>query len=351
MDTAASGGSAPASSAVVVGGFLDSKARVRIGDLQEAKNRGEKWTILTCYDTISARIFDHAKIPCLLVGDSAAQTVYGYKSTLPVTMDELIPLVRAVSSSCERALVVADLPFGSYQESPREALRSAMRFMKEAGAHAVKLEGGREYADHVRLLTQSGIPVMAHVGFTPQSEHTLGGYKVQGRSSESTERMMQDARSLEEAGAFACVIEMVPAAVGHSITRCLTIPTVGIGAGPDCDAQVLVWQDMAGFSPPKPNSSKQSPTGYLGGAIHSDSCAINSSSNNNNTNHDSGSAVTGISRLVTPYEPARVPKFVKRYANLGEMLYNAAVAFMEDVRSGAYPAAEHCYQISKDHTL
>lgn len=320
------------SSSPDVEGFLDSKARIRISDLQEAKNKGEKWSMLTCYDAISAKIFDHAKIPCLLVGDSAAQTIYGYKSTIPVTMDELIPLARAVSSSCERALVVADLPFGSYHESPQQALRSASRFMKEAGAHAVKLEGGRECADQVKLLSQSGIPVMAHIGFTPQSEHMLGGFKVQGRNELALNKLLDDARILEGAGAFACVIEMVPTRVGDSVSKCLRIPTVGIGAGPDCDAQVLVWQDMAGFSAPKSSRS----TSYLGGAVH------DSSRTTIHNEYQESSAVVKPNQAA-PYELGRVPKFVKRYANMGEMLYNAAVAYKQDVKSGDYPTAEHCY--------
>lgn len=313
------------SSAPVVESYLDSKSRIRISDLQEAKNRKERWTMLTCYDAISAKIFDNAKIPCLLVGDSAAQTVYGYNSTIPVTVDELIPLVRAVSSSCKRALVVADLPFGSYQESPQVALRNATRFMKEGGAHAVKLEGGRYYKEHVELLTRSGIPVMAHIGFTPQSEHMLGGIKVQGRGPQDDEYLHRDAVILEKAGAFACVLEMVHRSVAsifkhnphHLVDEVLTIPVVGIGAGPDCDAQVLVWQDMVGFC--APNSS----VGYLkeGG----DSAAGQSASSS------------------ASYTPARVPKFVKKYANVGEMIHNAAIAFKNDVKNGTFPADENCY--------
>jgi 3-methyl-2-oxobutanoate hydroxymethyltransferase len=236
----------------------------------------------------TAATFDEAGIPVLLVGDSASNNVYGNESSLPVTVDELLPLARAVSRSVRRALVVADLPFGSYQASPEQAFHTAARFMKEAGAHAVKLEGGAEMADQVRLLTRSGIPVMAHIGFTPQSEHTLGGYRVQGRG-DTGGRLMTDARALEEAGAFACVMEMVPGDVAADITAALSIPTVGIGAGPTCDAQVLVWQDMAGLR-------------------------------------------TG-----------RMPRFVKQYADVHGVLLEAARAYAADVADGAFPSAEHTF--------
>jgi 3-methyl-2-oxobutanoate hydroxymethyltransferase len=262
--------------------------RVRIPHLREMKERGERWAMLTAYDMYTAATFDEAGIPVLLVGDSASNNVYGNQSSLPVTVDELIPLARAVSRSVRRALVVADLPFGSYQASPEQAFHTAARFMKEAGAHAVKLEGGAEMADQVRLLTRGGIPVMAHIGFTPQSEHTLGGYRVQGRG-DTAGRLMADARALEEAGAFACVMEMVPGDVAADITAALAIPTVGIGAGPTCDAQVLVWQDMAGLR-------------------------------------------TG-----------RMPRFVKQYADVHGVLLEAARAYAADVADGAFPSAEHTF--------
>src|ERR1700754_2177260 len=186
--------------------------RIRIPHLHELKERGERWPMLTAYDTYAAEIFDEAGIPVLLVGDSAANNVYGYDSTLPITVDELLPLVRAVVRSTRRALVVADLPFGSYQVGPAQALETATRFMKEGGAHAVKLEGGRRFAPQVDALVGGGVPVMAHLGFTPQSEHTIGGYRVQGRG-ESGETLIADALALQEAGAFAVVLEMVPADV------------------------------------------------------------------------------------------------------------------------------------------
>jgi len=262
--------------------------RVRIHHLREAKERGERWPMLTAYEQYAAGIFDAAGVPVLLVGDSAANNVYGYESTLRITVDELIPLTRAVVAATSRALVVADLPFGSYQAGPEQALATAVRFMKETGAHAVKLEGGRRVAPQVETLVSAGIPVMAHLGFTPQSEHALGGYRVQGRG-DAADELLEDAVALQAAGAFAVVLEMVPAVVAKRITGELLIPTIGIGAGPDCDAQVLVWQDMAGLR---------------GG---------------------------------------RTPRFVKRYADLRGVLEGAVATFAEEVRTGAYPGPEHSY--------
>src|SRR4051794_39467242 len=221
--------------------------RVRTHHLIEMKQRGEKWAMLTAYEQYAAQTFDEAGIPVLLVGDSASNNVYGNESSLPVTVDELLPLVRAVARSVRRALVVADLPFGSYQSSPQQALETSVRMMKEGLAQAVKVEGGRRVAPAIDAIVGAGIPVMGHVGFTPQSEHQLGGYRVQGRGDEA-ERLIEDALAVQEAGAFAVVLEMVPAPVAAQITKALDIPTVGIGAGPDCDAQVLVWTDMAGLN-------------------------------------------------------------------------------------------------------
>ncbi|MBC6450479.1 3-methyl-2-oxobutanoate hydroxymethyltransferase [Actinokineospora xionganensis] len=262
--------------------------RVRIHHLQELKERGEPWPMLTAYDMYTAELFDEAGIPVLLVGDSAANNVYGYETSLPVTVDELIPLVSAVTRSAKKALVVADLPFGSYQLSPEQALATAVRFMKEGRAHAVKLEGGKAFAPHVRAITNAGIPVMGHIGFTPQSEHNLGGYRVQGRG-DAGDGVLSDAVALQEAGAFAVVMEMVPAEVAKKVTHELKIPTVGIGAGPDCDAQVLVWQDMAGM------------------------------------------------------RRAKAPRFVKRYADVASVLLNAAEQFAADVRGREFPAPEHAF--------
>ncbi|MBN1172150.1 MAG: 3-methyl-2-oxobutanoate hydroxymethyltransferase, partial [Micromonosporaceae bacterium] len=220
--------------------------RVRTRDLLAAKKRGERWAMLTSYDQYTAAIFDAAGIPVLLIGDSAANNVFGYDSTLPVTVEDLLPLVRAVVRATKQAMVIADLPFGSYEEGPKQALRTAVRFMKEGGCHAVKLEGGRRCARQIEAITTAGIPVMAHVGFTPQWEHAFGGYLVQGRGEAAAE-VIEDARAVAAAGAFSVVLEMVTGQVSKEITSELAIPTVGIGAGPDTDAQVLVWQDMAGL--------------------------------------------------------------------------------------------------------
>ncbi len=262
--------------------------RVRTHHLQQWKQQGHRWGMLTAYDQYAAATFDEAGIPVFLVGDSASNNVYGHASSLPVTVDELLPLVKAVTRSSRRALVVADLPFGSYQRSPEQAYDTAVRFMKEGEAHAVKLEGGAEMAAQIELLTRGGVPVMAHIGFTPQSEHALGGYRVQGRG-DAARRLLDDARAVEAAGAFAVVMEMVPAPIAAEVTRELTIPTVGIGAGVECDAQVLVWQDMMGLR-------------------------------------------TGPS-----------PRFVKKYADLHGVMLDAARAFAADVAGGTFPGPEHSF--------
>jgi len=262
--------------------------RITVRDIAAAKGRGEKWPMLTAYDALTARVFDEAGIPVLLVGDSAAMVVYGHDTTIPITVDDLIPLTAAVARGTSRAMVVADLPFGSYQASPQAALGAATRFLKESGAHAVKLEGGERVLRQVEELVAAGIPVMGHLGLTPQSVNAFGGYRVQGRG-EDGERLLHDAKALQAAGAFSVVLEAVPAALASRVTHSLSIPTIGIGAGPDCDAQVLVWQDMAGLSP-------------------------------------------------------RVPKFVKRYADLAGTLRAAATAYAEDVTSGAFPAEEFSYR-------
>jgi 3-methyl-2-oxobutanoate hydroxymethyltransferase len=223
--------------------------RVTIADLADAKKRGEKWPMLTSYEEMTASIFDEAGIPVLLVGDSAGNNFLGFENTLPVTVDEMIPLVRAVVRGSQRAMVVADLPFGSYEESPEQALATSTRFFKESGAMAVKIEGAR--ISTVEKLVAAGIPVMGHLGFTPQSLHQLGGYKVQGRTD--GDAIFDAAIALEKAGAFAIVLELVPADLAKRITKELSIPTVGIGAGVDCDSQVLVWTDLMGITknPPK----------------------------------------------------------------------------------------------------
>ncbi len=263
--------------------------RITTSDLFAAKARGEKWPMITTYDAITAGIFDDAGYPVLLVGDSAAMVVYGFDSTIPVTSDHLIPRVAGVERGSKRAMVVADLPFGSYQESPDQALSTAMRFLKEGNAHAVKLEGGSHIAPTVELLTKSGVPVMGHIGLTPQSVHQMGGYRVQGRGESGTQ-ILADAKALEAAGAFAIVLEVMPHDLATQITNAISIPTIGIGAGPNTDAQVIVWQDLLGLTKGKP------------------------------------------------------AKFVKQYANLNAVISDASKAWAADVTSGAYPDLAHSYE-------
>ncbi|MEO9095302.1 MAG: 3-methyl-2-oxobutanoate hydroxymethyltransferase [Microbacteriaceae bacterium] len=263
--------------------------RVRTRHFQTAKDQGIRITGLTSYDQLTAAIFDRAGIDFLLVGDSAANNVLGYDTTLPVTVDELIPLTRAVAGAVSRAFVVADMPFGSYESGPEVALETAVRFMKETGAHAVKLEGGVHSAPQIRRIVDAGIPVMAHIGFTPQSEHGLGGHMIQGRGS-AMDSLIQDGRAVQDAGAFAVVLEMVPADAAAKVTEALTIPTIGVGAGPAVSGQLLVWTDFAGLG------------------------------------------------------SRRVPKFVKQYADLTRVLTDAVTAFRDDVAEGVYPGPEHNYE-------
>lgn len=265
------------------------KRRINVRDLRAAKERGARWAMLTSYDALTARIFDDAGARALLVGDTAAMTVLGHDSTLPIKLDELISMAAAVVRGTSHSLVIGDLPFGSYQTSAAQAVDSSTRYFKEAGVQAVKLEGGRAVAAQVSAITNAGMPVMGHIGLTPQSVNALGGYRVQGRGS-AAEELLADAKALESAGAFAVVLEAVPTALAQHVTESLSIPTVGIGAGAACDAQVLVWQDMAGLT-------------------------------------------TG---------PA--PKFVKRYANLHDVLAGAATEFVSEVAAGIYPAPEHGYE-------
>lgn len=276
-----------AEEAAPYGGAAPRK-RIRTQHLRDMKDRGERFAMLTTYDMYTASIFDEAGIEVLLVGDSASNNVLGNETSLPITVDELIPLTRAVARSAKHALVVGDLPFGSYQASPEQAYLTAVRFMKEGGAHCVKLEGGAEMAPQIERMTQGGIPVMAHIGFTPQSEHVLGGYRVQGRG-DTSDRIMRDAKAVQAAGAFAVVMEMVPGDVAAKVTRELGIPTIGIGAGNQCDGQVLVWQDAFGL------------------------------------------------------RQGRLPRFVKQYANLHDELARAAIAYRDDVRAGTFPADEHTF--------
>jgi 3-methyl-2-oxobutanoate hydroxymethyltransferase len=230
-------------------------SRITISDLAAMKKRGEKWAMLTSYEQMSASIFDQAQIPVLLVGDSAGNNFFGEENTIPVTVDELIPLTRAVVKSTSRALVVADFPFGSYESGPEQALATGIRFFKEAKAHAVKLEGGARIVAQIKSLIESGIPVMGHLGLTPQSVHALGGFKVQGRGQDG-QRIKADARALQSAGVFALVLELVPQDLAREIAQELTIPVIGIGAGNGCDAQVLVWTDLMGLTPSAPKLAK-----------------------------------------------------------------------------------------------
>lgn len=270
--------------------FADITAgRITIQDLLTAKAQKQRWAMLTAYDAMTAKIFDEAGIPVLLVGDSAAMVVYGYDSTIPVTQAELIPLVQAVVRGSTRALIVADLPFGSYQESVEQALNTAVTFIKEGGAHAVKLEGGKSVLPQVSALVDAGIPVMGHLGLTPQSVHQLSGYKVQGRG-EAGVQLIQDAIDLQAAGAFAIVLEVIPAELASKVQSAVDIPVVGIGAGKNVDAQVLVWQDLLGLTPP-------------------------------------------------PH-----PKFVTPYLDLRTQIATSVTAWIQDVESGTYPGANHEYQ-------
>lgn len=230
-------------------------ARFTIADLAAWKKAGKRWSMLTSYDAVTASVFDEAGVPVLLVGDSAGNNFFGEENTIPVTVDELIPLARAVVRGSQKALVVADLPFGSYEISPEQALGTGIRFLKEAKAHAVKLEGGARVTEQIKSLVKNGIPVMGHLGMTPQSVNAFGGFKVQGRH-ESGDAILADALTLQEAGCFAIVLELVPAELAARISTALTIPTIGIGAGADCDAQVLVWTDLMGLTSKPPRFAR-----------------------------------------------------------------------------------------------
>ncbi|MDR1701633.1 MAG: 3-methyl-2-oxobutanoate hydroxymethyltransferase [Sporomusaceae bacterium] len=264
--------------------------------LKEQKNRQDKITMLTVYDYTAAKLMDEAGVECLLVGDSLGMVMLGYDSTLPVTMADMIHHTKAVARAAKSALVVADLPFMSYQVSVEDAVRNAGRLVQEGGAHAVKLEGGREFSDHITAITKASIPVVAHLGLTPQAVNTLGGYKVQGRELGDAQKLYLDARAVEAAGAFAVVFECVPAKLAEWISGQLSIPTIGIGAGAGCDGQVLVYQDML--------------------------------------------AMYGGIR----------PKFVKSFAQAGDVMRQGFQNYINEVKSGAFPAAEHCYSVS-DETI
>lgn len=264
--------------------------RKTILDIKKMKTLGEKITMLTAYDYPIASILDESDIDIILVGDSLGNVVLGYNSTLPVTMDDMVRHTQAVARGVQKAMVVADMPFLSYQLSPESALANAGRLLKEADAQAVKLEGGREHAEIVHRMTYAGIPVMAHLGLTPQSVNQLGGYKVQGKNEDTAKNIIRDAKILEEAGAFSLVLECVPEKLAADITAALSIPTIGIGAGVQCDGQVLVINDMLGIS------------------------------------------------------DRMTPKFVKQYASLNLEIKDAVKRYIEEVKSGAFPDADHSFK-------
>ncbi|MEY2827453.1 MAG: 3-methyl-2-oxobutanoate hydroxymethyltransferase [Actinomycetota bacterium] len=261
---------------------------VSVNDLLEYKKQSKKWLMLTSYDSLTSSLFDELEIPVILVGDSAAQLVFGHDSTVPVTMEEMLPIVGGVARANKHSLIIADMPFGSYQSSITLAIENATKFLK-AGAHAVKLEGGQRISNTISSLVEAGIPVMGHIGLTPQSVNVFGGYKVQGKG-EQAQSLLQDAKAVEASGAFSVVLEAIPRNLAKDITNSISIPTIGIGAGPDTDAQVLVWQDLAGLTK----------------------------------------------------DP--VPKFVKRYANLRKELSKAIMEVKNEVESGKYPDEKHLYQ-------
>jgi 3-methyl-2-oxobutanoate hydroxymethyltransferase len=268
--------------------------KLTLSDLAEMKNRGEKIVMVTAYDAPGARLADEAGIDILLVGDTAAMVVLGHDSTVPVTMDEMLFLTRTVARTVERPLVVGDMPFGSYNVSDDEAVRNAVRFVKEGGADVVKLEGAGPSLSRAAAIVAAGIPVMGHVGLTPQTETMLGGFKTQGRTAAKARRLLADALALEAAGCFSIVLEAVPTPVAVRITEALTIPTIGIGAGRECDGQVLVYHDLLGLT------------------------------------------------------EGRAPRFVKRYANLAEEIRRALGTYAAEVRDGSYPAEEHTYAMPDD---
>jgi 3-methyl-2-oxobutanoate hydroxymethyltransferase len=269
-------------------------AKRSLADLAAMKRRGEKITMVTAYDAPSARLADAAGVDSVLVGDSAAMTVFGYESTVPITVDEMVVLTRAASRGASRALVVADMPFGSYQVSNETAVANAVRLLKSGGADAVKVEGAGETALRVAALVDAGIAVVGHIGLTPQSVNVLGGYKPQGRTALEARRLLREAVTLQSAGCGAVVLEAIPAPVAAHITRELRIPTIGIGSGASCDGQVLVWHDLLGLT------------------------------------------------------AGRLPRFVKQYSDIGPTIQRALEAYVMDVRAGTFPASEHTYAIAED---
>ena len=272
----------------------DKPEKVYVPALRAAKEKGEKLVCLTAYDYPSARIVDEAGVEIILVGDSMGNVIHGYGNTIPVTLEEILSAVKAVKRGSNRALIVADMPYGSYHTGADEAVRNALVLMKNGGAEAVKLEGGRNRVEVVKRLVDEEIPVMAHIGLTPQSVHKLGGYSVQGKTADAAKRLIEDAKMLEDAGAFAIVLELVPREVAEIVTRELKISTVGIGAGTECDIQVVVLHDLVGLS------------------------------------------------------FGRLPRFVRQYANISEIMTEAVQKWMEDVKSGDYPSEKESYGLPKE---
>ena len=275
----------------------DKPEKVYVPALQAAKEKGEKLVCLTAYDYPTARIVDEAGVDIILVGDSIGNVIHGYGNTIPVTLDEIISALKAVKRGASRALIVADMPYGTYHTGANTAVRNALKLMKDGGAEAIKLEGGRNRVELVKRLVDEEIPVMGHIGLTPQSVHKLGGYSVQGKTEETAQKLIEDAKMLEEAGAFSVVLELVPREIAEIVTKELTIPTVGIGAGADCDIQVLVLHDLVGMS------------------------------------------------------FGRLPRFVRQYANIREVMTDAVENWMKDVKNGEYPSKKESYGLPKDVDL
>lgn len=272
----------------------DKPEKVYVPALRAAKEKGEKLVCLTAYDYPSARIVDEAGVDIILVGDSMGNVIHGYGNTIPVTLDEILAATKAVKRGANQALIVSDMPYGSYHTGDNKTVRNALKLMKDGGAEAVKLEGGRNRVNLVKRLVDEEIPVMAHIGLTPQSVHKLGGYSVQGKTAEAAKILIEDAKMLEEAGAFAIVLELVPRQIAEIITKELTISTVGIGAGLECDIQVLVLHDLVGLS------------------------------------------------------FGRLPRFVRQYANIREVMSDAVTKWMDDVKNGNYPNEQESYGLPKD---
>ncbi len=275
----------------------DKPEKVYVPALLAAKEKGEKLVCLTAYDYPTARIVDEAGVDIILVGDSIGNVIHGYGNTIPVTLEEIISALKAVKRGASRALIVADMPYGTYHTGANTAVRNALKLMKDGGAEAIKLEGGKNRVELVKRLVDEEIPVMGHIGLTPQSVHKLGGYSVQGKTEETAQKLIEDAKMLEDAGAFSVVLELVPREIAEIVTKEVKVPTVGIGAGADCDIQVLVLHDLVGMS------------------------------------------------------FGRLPRFVRQYANIREVMSDAIASWMKDVKDGEYPSKKESYGMPKDVDL